>query len=146
MQDRPLSGVMSFIGCVSGGWIADKNGRWLLFFGPEALMALVTLVMSLSAYLPTTCIIGVLFYAFSFGLANAGFSAIVLHLIGEGLASTKYALLSSFGNIPYSYMTCIDGRLHDSYNLKTMLLGETLLDISFVIISLLVLYQLSLKK
>ncbi len=130
----------------AGGWIADKYGRWLLFFGAGALMATVTLIMSLSAYLPTTYIIGVLFYALTFGLANAGFSAIVLHAIGKGLASTKYALLSSFGNIPYAYMTYIDGRLHDSYNLKTMLLGETLLGISFIIISLLVLYQLRLKK
>lgn len=141
-----FSGIISFTGCVTGGWIADRIGRWWTFLGAGTLMALVTLIMSVSAYIPTTYIIGVLFYAFTFGLANAGFSAIVLHAIGKGLASTKYALLSSFGNIPYAYMTYLDGRMHDAYNIKTMLLGETFLGISFVVISLFILYQFRIRK
>ncbi len=141
-----LSGVICVIGCVIGGWIADRLGRWWLYFGAGTLMALVTLVMSFSVYVPTTYIIGVLLYAFTFGLSNAAFSAVVLHSIGKGLASTKYALLSSIGNIPYAYMTFFDGRLHDAYSIKIMLLGETFLGICFVVISLFVLYQLRLKK
>lgn len=141
-----FSGVISFIACALGGWLADKLGRWWTFLGAGTLMALVTLIMSVSAYIPTTYIIGVLFYAFTYGLANAGFSAIVLHAIGKGLASTKYALLSSLGNIPYAYMTYLDGRMHDAYNIKTMLLGETFLGILFVVISLFILHQLRIKK
>jgi MFS transporter, PAT family, beta-lactamase induction signal transducer AmpG len=141
-----LSGVICVIGCVAGGWIADKLGRWWLYFGSGTLMALVTLVMSFSAYIPTTYIIGVLLYAFTCGTSSAAFSAVILHAIGKGLASTKYALLSSIGNIPIAYMTYFDGRLHDAYSIKIMLLGETFLGICFVIISLFVLYQLRLKK
>jgi MFS family permease len=141
-----VSGVICVMGCVIGGWIADKLGRWWLYFGAGTLMAIVTLVMSISAYIPTTYIIGVLLYAFTFGLSNAAFSAVVLHAIGKGLASTKYALLSSFGNIPYAYMTFFDGWMHDAYSIKIMLLGETFFGICFVTISLFLLYQLKLKK
>ncbi len=88
-------------------------------------MSLVTLLMSISGYSPTIYIVGVLSYAFSYGMANAAFTAILLFAIGQGLASTKYALLSSLGNISPMWMTAFDGWLYDTYSPKTMLLGET---------------------
>jgi MFS family permease len=141
-----LSAVACVIGSVAGGWIADKSGRWLAYFGAGTLMAAVTLGMTFFSYKPETYVIGVLSYSFTFGLANAAFSAIVLHAIGKGMASTKYALLSSLGNVPYPYMTLFDGWLHDAYGIKMMLLGETFMGIGFVIISLLVLVKLRSKK
>lgn len=141
-----LSAIACVIGSVAGGWIADKSGRWLAYFGAGTLMAAVTLGMTFFQYKPETYVIGVLSYAFTFGLANAAFSAIVLHAIGKGMASTKYALLSSLGNVPYPYMTLFDGWLHDAYGIKMMLLGETFMGIGFVIISLLVLVKLRSKK
>jgi len=141
-----LSAIACVAGSVAGGWIADKSGRWLAYFGAGTLMAAVTLGMTLFSYKPETYVIGVLSYAFTFGLANAAFSAIVLHAIGKGMAATKYALLSSLGNIPFPYMTMFDGWLHDAYGIKIMLLGETFMGIGFVIIMLLVLYQLRLRK
>ncbi len=131
-----ISGGVSAIGCVFGGWVADKVGRWWAFFGSGALMATVTLVMGVSAFTSATYVGGVLFYAFMFGFANAAFSAIVLFAIGKGLASTKYALLSSISNIAPVYMTTFDGWLHDKYNIKTMLLGETVIGLGFVCVSL----------
>lgn len=141
-----LSGAISAMGCVFGGWVADKLGRWWAFFGSGSLMAIVTLVMGISAFTPLTYVIGILLYAFMFGFANAAFSAIVLHAIGKGLASTKYALLSSISNIAPVYMTTFDGWLHDKYNIKTMLFGETILGIGFIIISLLILSHAKLDK
>lgn len=141
-----LSAVACVIGSVAGGWIADKSGRWLAYFGAGTLMAAVTLVMTFYSYKPETYIIGVLSYAFTFGLANAAFSAIVLHAIGKGMASTKYALLSSLGNVPFPYMTLFDGWLHDAYGIKMMLLGETFMGIGFVVIACLVLVKLRLKN
>lgn len=137
-----LSGCLSALGCVLGGWIADKFGRWWAFFGSGTILALVTLSMSLAAYNPFTYTVGVLLYAFILGIANAAFSAIVLHAIGKGLASTKYALLSSISNIAPVYMTAIDGWLYDSYSIKAMLIGETCLGLGFVIVSLLALSQM----
>ncbi len=141
-----LSALASITGSIAGGWIADKSGRWLAYFGAGTLMAAITLGMTFFAYKPEPYIIGVLLYAMTYGMANAAFSAIVLNAIGKGMASTKYALLSSLGNIPYPYMTIIDGWLHDAYGIKMMLLGETLLGISFMLIMVLVLTRLRLKQ
>ncbi len=136
-----LSGIVSAIGCVVGGWAADKVGIWWSYFGGGLLMALVTLVMAVSALNPFTYVAGVLAYAFMIGFVYAAFSAVVLHAIGKGLASTKYALLSSLGNIGPVFMTSFDGWMHDEYSIKGMLLGETVLGIFFVIIFFLALYK-----
>jgi MFS family permease len=141
-----ISGGISAIGCVFGGWIADKLGRWWAFFGSGTLMALVTLIMSFSNFSSSAYVGGVLSYAFMFGFANAAFSAIVLHAIGKGLASTKYALLSSISNLAPVYMTTFDGWLHDKYNITSMLLGETFLGLGFVIISLFALSRFNLEN
>ncbi len=141
-----LSEVVSATGCVCGGWIADKIGRWWAFFGSGTLMAIVTLVMSISAYRPANYVTGVLFYAFIIGLCYAAFSAIVLHAIGRGLASTKYALFTSIGNIAPVYIIAFDGWIHDAYNTTKMLQGETVLGIGFIIISLFALSKLKLRK
>ncbi|HVZ25041.1 MAG TPA: MFS transporter [Sediminibacterium sp.] len=134
-----FSGLISALGCVFGGWVADKLGRWWAYLGAGTLIALVTLLMSIFPFTPFTYATGVLFYAFMMGFAYAAFSAIVLLAIGKGLASTKYALLSSVSNIPVVYMTALDGWLHDKYNVKTMLWGETALGLVFVLIFLLLL-------
>jgi len=141
-----LSGGISAVGCVFGGWIADKLGRWWAFFGSGTSMAMVTLVMSVSNFTPFNYSVGVLFYAFMSGFANAAFSAVVLHAIGKGLAATKYALLSSISNIAPVYMVLFDGWLHDKYNIKTMLLGESFLGVGFVVIALFSLWQFNAKN
>lgn len=134
-----LSGLVSAAGCVFGGWIADKSGRWWAFFGSGTLIAVVALFMRVAGFTPFTYITGVLTYAFMFGFATAAFSAIVLLAMGQGLASTKYALLSSLSNIPVVYMTAFDGWLYDKYGIRTMLLGEALLGLVFILLFLIVL-------
>ncbi|HEX3385976.1 MAG TPA: hypothetical protein VHS53_12340, partial [Mucilaginibacter sp.] len=60
------------------------------------------------------------------GIGNTGFSAVILRAIGTELAATRYAFMSSLGNIPVVYMTALDGSLHDTYRIQGMLWGETL--------------------
>jgi PAT family beta-lactamase induction signal transducer AmpG len=141
-----LSAVASVAGSIVGGWVADKSGRWLAYFGAGALMAAITLAMAFFSFQPAPYITGVLMYAVTYGMANAAFSGIVLNAIGKGMASTKYALLSSIGNIPYPYMTVIDGWLHDVHGVRMMLLGETFMGISSLVIMIVVLAQLRSKK
>ena len=71
--------------------------------------------------------IGVLVYAVFVGAGYAAFSALVVHAIGRGVASTKYAILQSLGNIPVAYMTAFNGWVHDRYGGVWMLNGEALL-------------------
>jgi hypothetical protein len=79
-------------------------------------------------------------------ITGVGISAIVLHAIGKGMASTRDALLSSIANIPPFYMTIFNGWLHDKYNITAMLWGETFLGLGFVIISFFILSQTRVNK
>jgi hypothetical protein len=74
------------------------------------------------------------------GVANAAFCAALLRAIGTHFAATKYALLSSLGNLGAVYMTVFNGWLHDTYNIRAMLLGETLMGIGFVVVFLFALF------
>ena len=141
-----LNGIILAFGCMAGGWMADRFGRWNTFFGAGIAMAMITFTMSFLPQLPSTYKAGIMMYALVMGLNYASYSAIVLHAIGRGLASTKYALLSSVGNIPVVGMTAFVGWLHDARGVKDMLLGETFIGIGFVIISVLALYVLRIKK
>src|SRR5438093_838243 len=38
-----LNGVLSAIGCVIGGWVADRVGRWWAYFGSGILIAMVAI-------------------------------------------------------------------------------------------------------
>jgi MFS family permease len=141
-----LSGLVSAVGCIAGGWAADKIGMWWSYFGGGLLMAAVTLVMAVSGFNPFTYVAGVLAYAFMIGFSYAAFSAVLLHAIGKGLASTKYALLSSLGNIGPVFMTSLDGWMHDEYGIKGMLLGESVIGIVFVVVFLLALYRFKIAQ
>jgi hypothetical protein len=121
---------------VVGGFIADRLGRWWTFFGAGALMALVAIVMAVAPRTPAAYGAGVLSYALSLGLANAGFSAIVLHVIGRGAASAKYAILSSLGNVPFVYMTAFDGWMHDRSGAVGMLNADALVGLVCTVLGL----------
>lgn len=141
-----LSGVSVAMGCIMGGWMADKFGRFNVFFLAGVAMALTTLALRFLPATPSNYKMGVLIYAWVMGLNYASYSAIVLHAIGGGLASTKYALVSSFGNVPLVAMTAFVGWLHDARGVQMMLLGESFLGLGFVIIFVLILYFLQQRK
>lgn len=135
-----LSGLASTLGCVVGGWIADKVGKWWAYFASGVLGALVPLLMGLSPFNSFSYITGVLWYAFMVGFAYAAFSTILLLAVGTHLVATKFALLNSIGSIPLVYMVAFDGWLHDKYSIKAMLLGEAFLGLGFVAIAFFALY------
>ena len=122
-----LGGVASAIGCVIGGWVSDRHGRWWSYFGAGIFMAAIAIAMAAAARTPAVYSAGVLFYAVSTGMAYAAFSALLLHVIGRGAAVTKYATLSSLGNLPTSYMTAFDGWVHDRAGSGGMLVAEAAL-------------------
>jgi PAT family beta-lactamase induction signal transducer AmpG len=141
-----LNAGVSAVGCIVGGWIADKVGRWWAFFGGGTLMALTTLVMSICVFTPFSYTVGVLTYALMLGIVNAAFTAVILYAIGKELAATKYALLSSIGNLPVVYITALDGWVHDRYSIKIMLQTESMLGLGFIALFLLILYRTHLNR
>jgi len=135
-----LNGVLSAVGCVIDGWVADRVGRWWAYFGSGILIAMVAIIMAVAPRTPNAFTIGVLAYALTCGMAYAAFSAIVLLAIGgRGAASTKYATLSSLGNLPIVYMTASDGWVHDRFGTAWMLHSEALIAIICIVFGLAVL-------
>jgi MFS transporter, PAT family, beta-lactamase induction signal transducer AmpG len=141
-----LSGLASALGCVAGGFIADKWGVWLTYFGTGIICALVTVAMAVLPMQPWVYITGVLAYAFSTGLVYAAFTAVILFAIGKKHVATKFSLLSSIGNLPVVYMTALNGWTHDKYNSQYMLITEALVGILFVVIFALILKRMQYKN
>lgn len=141
-----LSGLVSALGCVAGGFLVDKKGVWFGYLTSGAVCAIVTLVMALMPANPSVFITGVLMYTFGIGLINAAFSAAILFAIGKKNVATKYALLASFGNLPVVYMTAINGWTHDHFNSKAMLLSEALVGFLFILICMVVIKSMQRKN
>jgi len=104
-----LSGVISAIACVIGGYLCDRMDRKFAYALFGVFLAAVALVMAAAARTQTMFIVFTLSYAFVQGLNYASFSAVVLEAIGRGAAATKYNLYASLSNMPIAYMTIVDG-------------------------------------
>ena len=137
-----LNGMVGALGCVAGGWITDRIGRWWAYFGSGVLLAVVAAGMAIAARSQSAFSAGVLSYAFMGGVAYAAFSALVLFAVGRGAASTKYALLSSFGNLPVMYVTALDGWSHDRYGSAGMLYLEALAGIVAILLAAVAVWEL----
>ena len=141
-----LSGFVSAVGCVVGGFIVDRWGNWIAYLGSGIVCALVTFIMAIMPLQPYVYIAGVLAYTFGIGLVNAAFTSVILFAIGKRNVATKYSLLASLGNLPVVYMTAFDGWAHDKYNSKFMLLAEAAAGILFVIVFFIILKIMMNKK
>jgi len=137
-----LNGVVAAAGCVVGGWIADRVGFWWTYFTSGIAIAAVAIIMAIAARTPASFSVGVLFYAFTNGVAYAAFSALVLLAIGKGAASTKYAALCSLGNLPVVYMTALDGWVHDRYGTAWMLHFDGLAGVVCIVFAMLALHRI----
>jgi MFS family permease len=141
-----LSGFVSAIGCVAGGFVIDRWGNWAAYLGSGILCAFVTFGMAIMPLEPYVYIAGVLAYTFGIGLVNAAFTSVILYAVGKRNVATKYSLLASIGNLPVVYMTAFDGWAHDKYNSKYMLLMEAAAGVLCVIIFLIILRAMMNKK
>jgi len=141
-----ISGLVSAVGCVAGGFLADRWGNLKSYLGFGIICALITGAMALFPYQPNVYITGVLAYAFSGGLMNAAFTAVLLFATGKKNAATKFSALVSLGNLSFVYMTSVDGLIHDKHNSKYMLMAEAALGLLSVLVCIIVLNQMKAKK
>jgi hypothetical protein len=104
-----LSGVVSIVGSVAGGYLCDRIDRKLgyLLFGLGTAAAAAAMAVG-----PRTAVAFIVFatiYNLIVGFVYGGFSAVALEAIGKGAAATKYNVLASLSNIPILVMTALDG-------------------------------------
>jgi len=119
-----LGGIVSAVGCVTGGLICDRMNRKAAYAAYGVLQALCASAMALAPRTESTYVIFTLIYAFITGLTYAGFSAFVLEAMGLGAAATKYNLYASLSNMPIYYMTNVDGWAHKQWGPSGMLHTE----------------------
>jgi MFS family permease len=111
-----FGGIVSAVGCVAGGYVADKINRRAAYGIAGALTALVALVMSFMPMTPMVYTVGCLGYQFMLGIAYAVWAAFVLDLMGHGAGvATKHALLAAAANQATNYMLVFDGLAADGH-------------------------------
>jgi PAT family beta-lactamase induction signal transducer AmpG len=119
-----FGGIVSAVGCIAGGYVADKMNRRLAYGLAGALTGVVAIVMSMLPMTPNVYTIGCLAYSFALGIAYAAWAAFVLDLMGHGAGvATKHALLAAAGNQATNYMLVVCGLAADRHVLGGML-GE----------------------
>jgi MFS family permease len=138
-----FSGIVSALGCLFGGYGADRMDRKTAYALYGLLMALSTVAMAVAPRTETMYVVFTLIYAFIQGLTYAGFTAVVLETIGLGAAATKYNLYASLSNMPIAYMTVIDGWAHTRWSAAGLLNVEAAFGVVGIIVFLAVAITLS---
>ncbi len=123
-----FGGIVSALGCLVGGYLADHVNRRLLYVLAGAAASVVGIVMALAPVdatftismfgwtheFPVTFTLGCLSYNFANGVGYAAFAAFVLEMVGHGAGVTaKYQLFVAASNQAISYMTWVDGIGYD---------------------------------
>ena len=105
-----LGGVVGALGCLVGGYLADRMNRRLCYVLGGALTALSALTMGFLSAHPAGFTWGTLAYSFMNGISFAAFAAFVLEIVDQSAGvTTKYALYVGVSNQAISYVTWLDG-------------------------------------
>ena len=118
------SGLISGIGCLLGGYFADKIDRKWSYALFGLMQAACAAGMALAPKTEMMFVVFTLLYALTSGLTYASFSAIALEVAGIGAAATTYNLLASLSNFPIQYMTVVDTQAHERWGPNGMLYTE----------------------
>jgi hypothetical protein len=137
-----LGAVVATIGAVVGGQVADRVTRWWSYLGAGGLLVLLGTAVALLERTPATYDLGVLGYQFLAGMGTAAWCALCLYATGRTAVATKYAALASLGNLPNSYMTAVDGWVHDQFGVSAMLLTEAAAALACIALALLALRRI----
>ncbi len=109
-----LSGLISALGALVGGALADRMNRRLAYVIFGLVTALCAVGMIIGPANPTTFTLGCLAYSFANGLCFAAFYAFVFEMVGTGRgATTKLAVFISASNQAINYVTWLDGKSYD---------------------------------
>lgn len=117
-------GLISAVGCLTGGWLCDRLDRKLAYCLFGLAQAACALAMGVAPHTEAGYVLFASLYAFITGLTFAAFSAVVLEAIGKGAAATKYNLLASLSNMPIAWMTLLNGWAYARWGGTAMLATE----------------------
>ena len=120
-----LGGLVSALGCLIGGWIADRMNRRLAYALSGMSTAVIALFMAYGPLTRDAFTYGTLLYQFTNGISYSAFVAFVLEMIGhEGAVATKYTLFVAAANAAISYTAILDGWGYDKAKVKGLFLTD----------------------
>ncbi|THD58629.1 MFS transporter [Phenylobacterium sp.] len=129
-----LSGVVSIVGCVIGGYFADRIDRKRAYSLYGIALSAVAVVMALTVRTPLTFMIYACVYNLVVGFCYGAYSAVTLEAIGHGAAGTKFNLISSLSNAPILMVTLVDGWAETHLGAVGMLYVEAALGVAGVVV------------
>ena len=127
-----LSGVVSIVGCLIGGWICDLMDRRTAYCLFGIVLAAAAVAMALAPRTEAMFVSFVLLYALITGFCYAAFAAVVFETIGKGAAGTKSNLLSGISNVPLIYLGVFDGMGHDRWGANGLLYTDAAVGVAAV--------------
>jgi PAT family beta-lactamase induction signal transducer AmpG len=106
--------VLTALGCLLGGVIADRANRWIAFFGAGLVIGTASILIAVAPRTAPVFLVGATTYLVLSGVANATYTALILETIARGArsAGAQYTWLNNLGNVPVAYMTWLDGQGH----------------------------------
>ena len=129
-----MSGIVSAIGCLIGGYVCDRYNRKSTYIFYGCLLVLCALGMVLAARTEVKFVEFTIAYAFVNGLGYAGFSAVTLEAIGQGAAATKYNVFASLSNMPIAYLTALEGWAHGRWGASGFLFVDAGLGVVGIVV------------
>ena len=133
-----MSGVISALGCLAGGWLCDRMDRKTAYCAFGFLLAVAAVGMALCPRTANQYIFWTSAYAFVVGLCYAAYCAVVLDAIGRTAAATKFSFLSSVSNAPIMLMTFVDGYANEHLGTRGMLWTDAWCGVAGIVVFVLV--------
>ena len=129
-----MSGLISALGCLAGGWLCDRMDRKAAYCLFGFLLVLAAAGMALCPRTSDQYIFWTSAYAFVVGLCYAAYCAVVLEAIGKTAAATKFSFLSAVSNTPIMLMTFVDGAAQGRWGTDGMLWTEAWIGIAGIVV------------
>ena len=133
-----LSGLLSALGCLVGGYFCDRMDRKLAYSLFGLAMSACAVWMAWAPHNLMTYYIFVLCYGFITGLGYAAFTAVTLEAIGTGAVATKYSIFASLSNTPIAYMGLINSHFYEKSGSNAGLYADAAMGVAGVLVFLLI--------
>jgi MFS family permease len=133
-----LSGLLSAVGCMVGGYFCDRMDRKLAYAVFGLVMSVCAVLMAWAPHNLTMYYVFVLSYGFISGLCYAAFTAVTLEAIGTGAVATKYSIFASLSNTPIAYMGILNSHFYDQSGSNAGLYSDAAMGVAGVLFFLLV--------
>ena len=136
------------LGALLGGVISDRFNRWQVYPLAGVASAVSSGAMAIAPMSPATFLLGTAGYALTLGVCYAAFMALAFQLVGEATtaSSTRFTLFMAAVNVPVVYMLRIDGLAHSRLGVRGMLATDSLSNLIFAALLVMVLTRLELRR